>query len=226
MTFWRVLVVASTALALVASCASASAEPYDVTQAQWDAGLARLAQLRASFPKQAYTRNVTVTFFEPRSRRRFEGRGAVGVDPGHAMRLMLVGPAGEIALDVWVTRDHWRMSVPAIHFLKRGGTESPTGMPIGFFRSWFVDPLAGRPLALGREGQLIVRDTAGGTLHIAPTTNGADIVRRHGAGIETFSYDETRAHYVDHATGVEVDVGLEPPQDTPPLPQAFVDPDS
>jgi hypothetical protein len=205
-------------------------EPYDVTQAQWDEGLARLDRLRATFRTQAYTQNVTVTFFEPRSRKRFEGRGAVGVDPHHAMRMILIGPTGGVALDVWVTREGWRMAVPAINMLRRGDARSPAGLPIGFFRSWFIDPVGGRPLALGRHGELIVRDVADGTLQITETSRGALVRRRSGMAVETFSFERSRngehAHYVDEITHLEIDVALEPAQDTAPLPEAFVDPDS
>jgi hypothetical protein len=199
-------------------------EPYDVTQPQWDDGLVRLAALRATFPKKPYTQPLTVTFFEPRSRKRFEGRGAVGVDPGRAMRLILVGPAGDAALDVWVTRTAWRMAVPAIGMRRRGGTESPPGLPVGFFRSWFVDPLGGRPLALGRAGELIVRDDAGGTLDIAGSPDSMTITRRHGTATEVLAAKPNLAVYDDRTTGLEVSIALEPVQSDPPSPQAFDDP--
>lgn len=219
-----------TSLGLLVTLACAAPAPYDVTQAQWDGALARLARMRASFPDKPYTRAATMRFFEPHTRRRFEGRGAVGVDPGRAMRLLLVGPAGEPALDVWVTRRAWRMEVPAIHYLRRGGTESPPGLPVGFFRSWFIDPLGGRPLAIGRAGEIVVRDAAGGTLSIAQTASGASVRRRSGTTTEVFSYTESpqggRARYRDDKTGLEVEIDLEPAQDTPPDPKAFEEPGS
>ena len=223
----RLTSLAASASLLLAGC-TASAHTYDVTQAQWDAGLARLARMRATFPSAPYTRAVTISFFEPRTRRRFEGRGAIGVDPGHAMRMILVGPAGTPAFDVWVTRSAWWMEVPAISFRREGGAESPPGLPIGFFRSWFIDPLGGRPLALGWDGELVVRDVAGGTLSIAEAPNGASIRRRAGKKTEQFAYDETsaggHATYRDDATGLELTIALEPIQADPPSPSAFVKP--
>jgi len=199
------------------------------TQAQWNDGLARLEHLRASFPKQPYTQPISVEFFEPRSRQRFSGRGAVGVDPGHAMRMILVGPAGEPALDVWVTRDAWRMQVPAIKLLRRGGTESPPSLPIGFFRSWFVDPLAGRLLSLGLGDELVVRDPSGGTLHITHEDSTTHVTRRHGTQTESFAYAARdaggRATYRDETTRLEVAVSLDALQANAPDPEAFVDPD-
>ncbi len=193
----------------------------NVTQTQWDAALARLATLRATFPHAPYTQPITVSFFEPITRRHFDGRGAVGVDPGRAMRMILVGPAGEPALDVWVTRDRWRLVVPAAHVARRGGRESPPGSPIGFFRSWFVDPLGGHLLALGKNGELIVRDESGGTLHIADH----HILRRDGVSRESFFFDRAHAKYVHEKSGLEVEITLGETQHEPPDPQAFVDPD-
>jgi hypothetical protein len=190
--------------------------------------------LRASFPKKPYTQPITVDFHEPYTRRRFEGRGAVGVDPGRAMRMILVGPAGEPALDVWVTRDAWRMVVPAIHLVRRGGREAPASMPIGFFRAWFVDPLGGHLLAVGEGGELVVRDDAGGTLHItdahaAAGGSSAHVRRRYGTATETFAYtlasNGGEASYTSDSTKLSVAVKLGPMQAEPPEPEAFEDPD-
>jgi hypothetical protein len=215
---------------LCVACTSSAPVARPTTQADWDAGLAGLARLRATFQTHPYTQPVTVDFFEPRSRRRFTGRGAVGVDPGRAMRMILVGPAGEPALDVWVTRSAWRFVVPAIHLVRRGGSESPPGLPVGFFRSWFVDPLGGTLLALGPGDELVVRDIAGGTLHItnASATHG-EVRRRDRTSTETFAYTlapaSGHASYVHEGTGLAVNVTLGAAQAEAPDPQAFVDPD-
>ena len=129
-------VVCAVALCACASAGELAAPPlavgaHEATQAEWDEGLARLKHLRASFPIKPYTQGISVDLFEPRSRRHLTGRGAVGVDPGHAMRMILVGPMGGRALDVWVTREAWRMEVPAIHLLRRGGALAPASLPIG-----------------------------------------------------------------------------------------------
>jgi len=66
-------------------------------------------------------------------------------------------------------------------------------------------------------------------LRIKETAFGAHVDRRHGAGAETFAYakrpERDRARYVDHATGLEIDVTLDAIQADPPDPDAFVDPD-
>ena len=220
-------------LLALAACAPAAELPVNPTQAQWDEGHRRLEALRTTFPKTAYTQPVTVDFREPYTRRRFEGRGAVGVDPGRAMRMILVGPAGEPALDVWVTRDAWRMSVPAIHLVKRGGREAPDGMPIGFFRSWFIDPLGGDLLAIGRHDDLVVRDREGGTLDVSDVSflprPSAQVRRRKGRATERFGFalgkEGGTASYVSESTKLAVEVKLGPVQSEPPDPQAFEDPE-
>ncbi len=222
-------------LALAATaCAAPYVPPKEPTQAEWEDALRKLAALRASFPKKPYTQPITVDFHEPYTRRRFEGRGAVGVDPGHAMRMILVGPGGGTALDAWVTRDAWRMAVPAISFQRRGGRDAPTSTPVGFFRAWFIDPLGGRLLALGRGGSFILRDDAGGTSDISIDAHEPGVfagrgARRSGKATERFEW-VTRArggeaHYRHLESGLGVDVELGPPQSEAPDPQAFVDPD-
>lgn len=217
---------AHAALALATTaCVSAAPPPAPVSQAEWDLARAHLARLRAELPTKPYTQPVTVAFFEPRSRRRFDGRGAVGVDPGHAMRMILVGPAGEPALDVWVTPDAWRLVVPALHLVRRGGRDAPRGTPIGFFRAWFVEPLAGRLLAVDGRGALVLRDPFGGTEHVAArSVEDGRIRRRVGRDTESFSFSATHARYVDASTGLSVEVTLGPVQSEPPDPRAFAEP--
>lgn len=225
----RLAAVALASSCFVAACAARApdARAPDPTQAEWDAALARLARLRAALPRAPYTQPVTVDFFEPRSRRHFEGRGAVGVDPGRAMRMILVGPAGEPALDVWVTRDAWRLVVPAIGLVRRGGRETPSGTPIGFFRSWFVDRLGGRLLSLGAGGELILRDPFGGTLHVTRAdASGFTIRRRSGTHTESFESQGGRASYRDESSGLSVEVTLGPIGPEAPDPEAFSDPDA
>jgi hypothetical protein len=221
-----VILRAAALLALVAGCAP-SVPVKEPTQREWDDALRRLAALRATFPSRPYTQPVTVDFEEPYTRRRFEGRGAVGVDPGHAMRMILVGPAGEPALDVWVTRAAWRMVVPAIHLVRRGGLDAPASMPIGFFRAWFIAPLGGHLLALGPDGELVVRDETGGTLHITDVSGSSGKIRRRsGTTTERFAFGEGRASYSNGSTKLSVEVKLGAVQADAPDPQAFVDPDA
>ena len=116
------------------------------TQPEWDVARAWLSDLRAGEPAQPFGAVVQVTLREPHSGRTFSARGAVAIDPHRAFRMILVGPGGATALDVWGTRDAWRFEVPAAHVLRHGGREDDPSLPIGFFRWWFLAPLSGRLL--------------------------------------------------------------------------------
>ncbi len=228
--------LASLALVFSACAAEGRTPPPSTTQAEWDRARADLARLRAELPPEPYTQPIHVTLREPYTGRQFDARGAVGVDPGHAMRMILIGPGGGTALDVWVTRDAWRMSVPAISFQRRGGRDAPPSTPVGFFRTWFLDPLGGRLLSLGRGGSFIVRDEAGGTSELALQTDPREpgvfagtARRRAGETTERFEW-ATRssggtARYRHLDSGLRVDVELGPPQTEAPDPAAFADPD-
>ncbi len=86
---------------------------------------------------------------DPHTGKVFQARGAVAVDPRHALRMILIGPGGVTALDAWITDERFRFVVPPISLERRGGgdAESARGLPIGFFRWWMLHPLDGRLLA-------------------------------------------------------------------------------
>ena len=229
----RVCAAAAAALLLTACAAPARLAPVGPSQAEWDHARAELARLRSELPRRPYTQPIRVSLREPITGKRFDGRGAVGVDPGRAMRMILVGPGCGTALDVWVTRDAWRMVVPAISFVRRGREEAPASTPIGFFRAWFVEPLGGRLLALGPTGSLVLRDDSGGTTELEivsrPGLFAGVGTRRSGAATERFTWetraDGGKASYRHLGSGLRVDVELGPPQSEPPDEAAFADPD-
>ena len=223
------------ALLLVTTACASEARPASMlpTQADWDRTRAELARLRSELPHHAYTQPIRVTLREPFTGKQFDARGAVGVDPGRAMRMILIGPGGGTALDVWVTRDAWRMVVPAISLTRRGGRDAPASTPIGFFRAWFVDPLGGRLLGVGPTGTLVLRDDDGGTTELDVASREGVFAgigkRRSGTATERFTW-ETRssggkASYRHESSGLGVEVALGPPEKQAPDPAAFDDPD-
>ena len=143
-----------------AACAKKPEPAAPVSQADWTLARAELAKMRNETPSEPYVELIRVSLREPRTGKVIEGRGAVAVDPRRAMRLVLLGPGGRTALDVWVTRDAWRFSVPALELTRRGDAEKPTyDVPIGFFRWWFLEPLDGRLLSIAPDrgsGRLFV----------------------------------------------------------------------
>ena len=99
------------------------------TEAEWLAARQRLAELRATEPTKPFGAVVRVALREPHTGKTFAARGAIAVDPHRALRMVLVGPGGATALDVWATADHWRFEVPAAGLLRRGGREDDPGPP-------------------------------------------------------------------------------------------------
>ena len=229
----RACAAVASALLVTACVAPTRPAPVGPSQAEWDHARVELARLRSELPQRPYTQPIHVSLREPITGKRFDGRGAVGVDPGHAMRMILIGPGGGTALDVWVTRDAWRMVVPAISFVKRGGVEAPASTPIGFFRAWFVDPLGGRLLAIGPTGSLVLRDDSGGTTELEIVSRPGLFAgvgrRRSGTATERFTWepraDGGKASYRHLGSGLRVAVELGPPQSEPPDAAAFADPD-
>jgi hypothetical protein len=211
--------------------------PTEVTQYEWSIARDRLARLRRGRPEKPYVERVRLSIGDPRTGRQYQARGAVAVSPGRAARMILIGPGGTTALDVWVTKDRFRFAVPALKLEKRGGTD-PTaakGLPIGMLRWWFLSPLAGR-LLLARsspaESAWILRD---GAATVTVRSDGERFValRREGETLEGIEWvsrglvPQTGEHgrYLDGRFGLRVDVVVEELLPTEPDPDAFADPD-
>jgi hypothetical protein len=185
---------------------------------------------------------MTTTLRDPRSGRVVDGRGAIAVAPG-ALRMILVGAAGATLLDAWVTPEHWRIAVPPIDYVRRGGAEDPEGLPVGFFRWWFFAPFEGTLFAasvhpdgllwLLRRGEAVV-ELRLGRCAIAGRSLGA--TRRSDGRAE--HVDECRVsargepgtgdvvRYVDDSSGLQVDIQVESVSDAPADGEAFRDPDA
>lgn len=208
-----------------------------VTAYEWSTARDRLARLRRGQPDRPYVERVRVAITDPRTGKRYEARGAVAISPGRAARMMLLGPGGATALDVWVTKDRFRFSVPAIKLEKRGGTDpvEARGLPIGMLRWWFLSPLAGR-LLLARstpgESAWVLRD---GAATVTLRSDGQRFValRRDGETLEGIEWvarglvpqSGAHGHYIDGRFGLRVEVVVEELLATEPDPEAFADPD-
>src|SRR6185503_11179086 len=134
--------------------------------AEWRWARHRLADLReqagAGGPR---TRKIALSLREPYTGRTLEARGAVAIDPPDALRMILIGPGGTTALDLWVRGDLYRFSVPAIGLLRRGDARaSPAGargLPVEFLRWWMLRPMQGELLWYVRDGateRFLLRD--------------------------------------------------------------------
>jgi hypothetical protein len=224
---------------LACSCTTkAPAWPPLPTESERLTAEAWLADLRRTQPSSPYVAIVQVSLREPHTGHRFAARGAVAVDPHHALRMVLVGPAGATALDVWATPSEWRFEIPPAHILRRGGREADPTFPVGFFRWWFLSPLEGSLVTCGaaRAGERFILKDGDAVIDLTDTrtvprkvtasrsSRGAsDRIDFVGASLTPAAGD--RAVYDQETTGVHVEVTVESPSDAPD-PAAFLDPDS
>ena len=215
------------------------------SQPEWTEARARLAALRVTAPGVPYTEVVNVTMRDPRSGRTLQARGAVAVAPHRALRMILLGPGGSTALDVWATPDRWRLAVPPLGLLRRGAAEADPALPIGFFRWWFLAPLDGRLLdgratstsafyVLRADRTTVTVWSEGGTdgegearlrLRAVRREGGQRIDRLAWSGRSLRPAAEDRATYEQLRSGLLVEVGVESVSDGPPEDAAFEDPD-
>jgi hypothetical protein len=154
--------------------------------------------------------------------------------------MILVGGAGVTMLDAWVTRGRWRVAVPPLDLMRRGGTDEPEDLPVGFLRWWFFTPFEGTLFAatlmqqgmlwLLREGEAVIE------VRVGPCPRGERLTAARRAPHRTEQVDECRAvavprpgdsvRYVDEANGMRVDIVLESVAGVPPEEEAFRDPDA
>ncbi|MEZ4310972.1 MAG: hypothetical protein R3F14_23265 [Polyangiaceae bacterium] len=109
----------------------------------------RAARARAEAGgSEARTLKLSIALREPVSGRRMEARGAVALAPEErAVRMILVGPGGTTAFDLWIRADQFRVAIPAIDILRRGDGSTPRtemrGLPVDFLQWWLLGPTRG-----------------------------------------------------------------------------------
>ncbi len=240
---WR---CTSTLAAMVLACASctASGAAWPAPDpATWPGLAAALEHERAERPAAPWAAVLRFAVFEPIGRRTIEGRGGIAIAPGAAARMILVGGAGSTVLDAWITRDRWRVAVPPARIVRRGGSDSPGDLPVGFLRWWFVAPLAGTLVAAEAtptgDAWLLHDGAAAVELRSAPCGSDnlghlLDATRREQGRKERVSECRTsaapapgdHASYVDESSGLKVDIAIESVATSPPEADAFRDPEA
>jgi len=211
---------------------------------EWRVARARLAELRreTDVPR---TLNVKVRLHEPLSNKVLDARGAVAVVPPRGLRMILLGPGGTTALDLWVEGDRYRFAVPAIDLLRRGDGHEPRearrGLPVDFLRWWLLRPTSGELIWAGREPEgerFVIRDEEalvelfvrkGGAIEARRSswTHGDDEARKR-IDDETIFADQlgcARVQYRQASTGLEVTVECESERLGAPNARALEDPD-
>jgi len=98
-------------------------------------------------PRSIVKQELTIGIRDVISGRGFEGRGVVIVEPRRALRMILLGPGGTTAMDVWIVDGKFRVAIPAIERVVRGDATTPRstmrGMPIDLLWRLLVDPFGG-----------------------------------------------------------------------------------
>lgn len=212
------------AFALVAQgCAAASNPPIPLDPQAFVEASERLAKLRAQVAAER-TESVRIELDAPYMPSPMSARGAVGVRPPDALRMILVGPGGATAMDLWMGGGRFRFEIPALGRVLTGEPssqpETRKGLPVDFLRWWMFEPLGGRLLAARKNGGdlELVLDEPGRT---TSATLGADgSVRAHrrwlgqGEGGRFVAYEEewleasgvgcARATYRQKSTSLKV----------------------
>lgn len=231
-------------IATLAGCAPnagpARAKVGAPTIAEWRRGLDRLAELRRA-AAASRTERIALELLEPRSGRRLTARGAVAIAPPRALRMILLGPGGTTALDLWMDGGRYRFTVPAISLHRRGDLAAPRaerrGLPVDFLGWWLLRPAGGTLLwyARERDGERFVLRDGGAIVELTAFADGRVAARRTtwagGARLD----DETlsasgigcaEVRYHQGSTGLDVTVRCEGETAGEPPPRALADPDA
>jgi hypothetical protein len=234
------LLLVGLALPVSISC---SAPPRPVwlhaDASEWPALQERLVEVRDARPRDPWAAVVHVTMRAPRTGHVEDGRGAIAIAPGRAVRMILVGGAGFTLLDAWVSRDRWRIAVPPANVVRRGGaSDDPDDLPVGFLRWWFFTPLEGALFAAARtdSGMLWLLHDADAVIELleTPCSGGRllAVTRRAHGRSETVRECRGRVaragdwvEYGDAASGLGIRLVVESVASEVPHDGAFGDPD-
>lgn len=103
------------------------------------------------------TEEVAMTIEAPLLPGAIRARGAVAIAPGRAARVVLLGPGGTTAADLWMDRARHRLAIPAREEVVRGERgDALRGMPLELFRTWFLEPLDGELLDASIDDDVLV----------------------------------------------------------------------
>jgi hypothetical protein len=213
---------------------------------EWQATRAALRKLQAE-TRAPRTLKISLTLREPVSGRVLSARGAAAILPPDSLRMILLGPGGTTALDLWIHGDAYRFAVPAIELRKRGDAATPVsarrGLPVDFLRFWLLRPAEGELLWAEREPgarRFLLRDGAA-LVDLRSFEDKRIEARRStwaaplpGAPVELVDQETVRAsalgcgevRYHQASTGLDVTVRCEGEEASAPSARAFVDPDA
>ena len=205
-------------------------EPEGPRGEAWRRARSELADLRARFaPLRAGTLHVKLAMQHGATGRRLEARGAVAVGQTDGLRMILLGPGGTTALDLWMCDDEFKYLVPALEMERRGHVgdvdDGQRGFPVAFLRWWFLDRLDGRLLSFAddEDGRRYVLRDDGRVLSV----RGGDelSVARGRESLIARGGDCGQARYHHAGLGLTIEVTCERVDEGAPPARAFADPD-
>lgn len=209
-------VLAALAAALTGCGATASPVWRPPTRAELGSVHARLDALRAELGTR--TEEVRIALEAPLIPGEVRARGAIAASPGRAVRMILVGPGGGTAADLWLDAERHRLVLPGREEVARGRRGDPLPfVPVDLLRAWFLEPLAGelldatvtpqgsRAVLRGRDGLVFVTLPRDGSLVLERGGGTRDVERIRapsGAGCAEVVYERPR-------TGVRASITCE-----------------
>ncbi len=149
----------------LAGCGGAATGSQPPDAAAFVEAGARIEAFRAA-GRPERTETVSLQIDAPYMPASVTARGAVAIRPPASLRMILIGPGGTTALDLWSHGDRYRFAIPALDRTLAGDAATPAterkGLPVDFLRWWMLRPLGGRLLAARREGAELVAVLADG----------------------------------------------------------------
>jgi hypothetical protein len=188
---------------------------------------ARIEEVRTRAAR-VRTDDITLTIDGPYLPSTLRARGAVAIEPPKALRMILVGPGGGTAMDLWASERQFAFRIPALDriILDRGGSglEERRGLPVDFLRWWLLDPFGGELLAARRHPtafEVLLRKDGFTTVALVRDDGGVDAQRRwirlddgessviEEEWVQADRVECGRVHYRQRSTRLEVTVRCE-----------------
>lgn len=126
----------------------------------------RLAALRAAVAGER-TQKVRLELSAPYLPSKIAARGAIALAPPDRLRMIMIGPGGTTAMDLWQEGPRFRFAIPALSRVVRGDASTPArerrGLPVDFLRWWMLDALSGELVAARAQGddlEILLREPA------------------------------------------------------------------
>jgi hypothetical protein len=154
----RALVALALAGAALGCAGAPSAAPAPLDPRAFLEAKAAIASMRSA-RGETRTEVVALELDAPYLPATMQARGAVAIHPPDSFRMIMLGPGGTTALDLWSQGERFVFTIPPIDRTLRGDERTPAserrGLPIDFLRWWMLDPFGGRLLAARRSGDAI-----------------------------------------------------------------------